>query len=91
MKIRKEQMPFKSAATKNKYNINNDDVIVVEKNNMLYNMVTIIVKIVCYTILLTLALIGIVAILVPESREILLHQAVSVFDEFISLIGIGGE
>ena len=91
MKIRKEQMPFKSVATKNKYNITNDDVIVVEKNNMLYNMVTIIVKIVCYTILLTLALIGIVAILVPESREILLHQAVSVFDEFISLIGIGGE
>lgn len=89
MKIKKERMPFLSYAKKKKYDIN-DDVVVVEKSSTIYNITITAIKITIYTILLSLAFVGTVAIIVPETRELLIYQAESVFDEFIKLIGIGG-
>lgn len=90
MKIKKERMPFVSVMTKDKYNINNDDVVVIEKSNTFKFVVNILVaigKIMIYTILLALALVGIVSIIIPETRDILIIQSDSVINEFFKMIG----
>ncbi len=89
MKIKKERMPFSSYVKKKKYDIK-DDVVVVEKSNTIYNIFITTIKIISYTILLSLAFIGIVSIIVPETREILIFQAENVFDEFLKLVGMKG-
>lgn len=83
-------MPFVSVMTKDKYNINNDDVVVIEKSNTFKFVVNILVaigKIMIYTILLALALVGIVSIIIPETRDILIIQSDSVINEFFKMIG----
>lgn len=90
MKIKKERMPFVSVITKDKYNINNDDVVVIEKSNTFKFIVNILIatgKIMIYTILLSLALVGLVSIIIPETRDILIIQSDSVINEFFKLIG----
>lgn len=86
MRIKKEKMPFQSVATKEKYNIDDNNVVVIEKNTALLRIVVVIVKILVYTILLSLAFIGLISLIVPETRDVLIMQANSVFDEFIKLI-----
>ena len=83
-------MPFVSVITKDKYNINNDDVVVIEKSNTFKFIVNILIatgKIMIYTILLSLALVGLVSIIIPETRDILIIQSDSVINEFFKLIG----
>lgn len=90
MKIKKERMPFNSVLTKDKYNINNEDVVVIEKSNtfkFIINILIAIGKIIIYTILLTLALIGLISIIIPETRDILIVQTDSVINEFFKMIG----
>lgn len=85
MKIKKERMPFSAYKKKKKYDIN-DDIIVVEKSSTIYNICITIIKIICYTILLSLAFIGIISIIIPDTREILIFQVDSIFNEFFKLI-----
>lgn len=87
MKIKKERMPFKSYEKKQKYDIKEKGVVVIEKDNTLFNISIVIIKIVLYTILLSLAFIGLISLIIPETRNVLIYQAESVFDEFIKLIG----
>lgn len=90
MKIKKERMPFNSVLTKDKYNINNEDVVVIEKSNtfkFIINILIAIGKIIIYTILLTLAFIGLISIIIPETRDILIVQTDSVINEFLKMIG----
>lgn len=87
MKIKKERMPFKSYEKKQKYDIKEKGVVVIEKDNTLFNIAIVIIKIVLYTILLSLAFIGLISLIIPETRNILIYQAENVFDEFVKLIG----
>lgn len=89
MKIKKEKMPFYSVTTKEKYNIVKSDVVVVEKNTAILNIVVVIIKILVYTVLLSLAFIGLISIIIPETRDILILQANSVFGEFTEMTGGG--
>ncbi len=89
MRIKKEKMPFHSIATKEKYNIKDNDVVVIEKNTALLSIIVVIIKILMYTVLLSLAFIGLISIIIPETREILLLQAESVFGEFTEMTGGG--
>lgn len=87
MKIKKEMMPFRSLATKEKYNIEDKSVVVVEKNTAVLKIVVVIFKVLVYTIVLSLAFIGLISLLIPETRDILLMQANKIFDEFFGLVG----
>ncbi len=91
MKVNEDRRPFAQIKRKEKYNIKKDDVVVIEKNNIVNSIgsaVFTIIKVVLYAILLSLAVIGTISLIVPETREILILQAESVFDEFINLIGM---
>ena len=91
MKVNEDRRPFAQKKRKEKYNIKKDDVVVIEKNNIVNSIgsaVFTIIKVVLYAILLSLAVIGTISLIVPETREILILQAESVFDEFINLIGM---
>ena len=89
MKIKKELMPFKALALKEKYNVDENKVVVVEKNTAVLKVIVVIVKIIVYTVLLSLALVGLIAIIIPETRNNLLMQANSVIQEFFTLISGG--
>lgn len=90
MKVNKNNMPFRKTAIKSKYDIKSDDIVVVEKGvaNAAVNVVFAIIKIIVYTLLLSLAFVGVVAIILPDTREILLFQSVSIINEFLRLIGV---
>ena len=90
MKTKKEMMPFRSLATKEKYDVEDKGVVVVEKNTAVLRVVVAIIRILVYTILLSLAFIGLISIIIPETRNNLLMQANHVFDEFFHLISGGG-
>lgn len=87
MKIKKEMMPFHSLFVKQKYNVEDKNVVVVEKSNTILKIVVVTIKILGYTILLSLAFIGLVSIIIPETRSNLLMQANHVFDEFFGMVG----
>lgn len=57
---------------KQKYNIQQEDVIVVEKNNILKYIIKYVVgavKLVATVIILTLAVLGLLTLIYPESRQ----------------------
>ena len=90
MKAKKEMMPFRSLSAKEKHNIEEKGVVVVEKNTAALRVVVAIIRIMVYTILLSLAFIGLISIIIPETRNNLLMQANHLFDEFFSLMSGGG-
>lgn len=90
MKLKKNSLPFKEIALKHKYNIENEkEVVLIEEKNgrVAAEIIMQIVRIIIYTILLALAFIGLISIIIPDTRVILIKQAVSVTDEFLSLWG----
>ena len=87
MRIKKDMMPFRSLAVKQKYNVEDKNVVVVEKNNTVLNIVVVIIKIIVYTVLLSLAFIGLISLIIPETRNNLIMQANHVFDEFFGMVG----
>ena len=90
MKLKKNSLPFKEIALKHKYNIEKDkEVVLIEEKNgrVVAEIIMQITRIVVYTLLLTLAFIGFVSIIIPDTRDILIQQAASVIDEFLSLWG----
>ena len=89
MKIKKDKMPFHSLALQEKYNIENDNVVVVEKNTAVLRIVVVIIKIIVYTVLLSLAFIGLISIIIPETRDMLIYQSNNLFDEFLRLVSGG--
>lgn len=89
MKIKKDKMPFHSLALQEKYNIENDNVVVVEKNTIILRITVTIIKIIVYTVLLSLAFVGLISIILPETREMLIYQANHLFDEFFRMISGG--
>ena len=82
-------MPFHSLALQEKYNIENDNVVVVEKNTAVLRIVVVIIKIIVYTVLLSLAFIGLISIIIPETRDMLIYQSNNLFDEFLRLVSGG--
>lgn len=90
MKLKKNSLPFKEIALKHKYNIENEkEVVLIEEKNgrVAAEIIMQIVRIIIYTILLALAFIGLISIIIPDTRVILIKQAASVTDEFLSLWG----
>lgn len=90
VKLKKNSLPFKEIAIKHKYNIEKDkDVVLIEEKNgrVVAEIVMQIVRIIVYTLLLALAFIGLISIINPDTREILIKQAASVVDEFLGLWG----
>lgn len=76
---------------KNKYKIENENVIVVEKNNMVkFTTNTLIraIKFVASITLITLACIGLYAIINPDIRAQLNDNFISLFNELKQSIGI---
>ncbi len=89
MKIKKEMMPFHSLAVKEKYNVEDKNVVIVEKDSTALKIGVVIIKIIVYTVLLSLAFVGLISIILPDTRNILIAQANHLFDEFTSLISGG--
>ena len=90
MKLKKNSLPFKEIALKHKYNVENEEnvVLIEEKGGrVVAEVIMQIVRIIVYTLLLALAFIGLISIIIPDTRDILIKQAVSVVDEFIGLWG----
>jgi len=90
MKLKKNSLPFKEIALKHKYNVENEEnvVLIEEKGGrVVAEVVMQIVRIIVYTLLLALAFIGLISIIIPDTRDILIKQAVSVVDEFMGLWG----
>ena len=90
MKLKKNSLPFKEIALKHKYNIEKDkEVVLIEEKNgrVVAEIIMQITRIIVYTLLLTLAFIGLISIINPDTRDILIQQAASVVDEFLSLWG----
>lgn len=88
MKLKKNSLPFREIALKHKYNIQKDkDVVLIEEKNsrVVAEVIMQIVRIIVYTLLLALAFIGLISIIIPDTRDILIKQAESVIDEFLSL------
>ena len=82
--------PFHSLAVKEKYNVEDKGVVIVEKDNAALKIIVVIIRIIVYTVLLSLAFIGLVSLIIPETRNNLIMQANHVFDEFYSMITGGG-
>lgn len=90
MKLKKNSLPFKEIALKHKYNVENEEnvVLIEEKGGrVVAEVVMQIIRIIVYTLLLALAFIGLISIIIPDTRDILIKQAVSVVDEFMGLWG----
>lgn len=90
MKLKKNSLPFKEIALKHKYNVENEEnvVLIEEKGGrVVAEVIMQIVRIIVYTLLLALAFIGLISIIIPDTRDILIKQAVSVVDEFMGLWG----
>lgn len=88
MKLKKNSLPFKEIALKHKYNIENEEnvVLIEEKGGrVVAEVIMQIVRIIVYTLLLTLAFIGLISIINPDTRDILINQATSIVDEFMGL------
>lgn len=88
MKLKKNSLPFKEIALKHKYNIEKEkDVVLIEEKNgrVVAEVIMQIVRILVYTLLLTLAFIGLISVIIPDTRDVLIKQAVSVVDEFTGL------
>lgn len=72
-----------------KYHIKDENKIVVEKNNMVKFFVKTIasfIRILCCIALIILAVIGLMAILHPDMRAILIQNLYSIFYEIQNLI-----
>lgn len=90
MKLKKNSLPFREIAFKHKYNIDKEkDIVLIEekKSRVIAEIAMQIVRIVVYTLLLALAFIGLISIINPDTRAILIKQAISVVDEFLGLWG----
>jgi hypothetical protein len=88
MKLKKNSLPFKEIALKHKYNIENEEnvVLIEEKGGrVVAEIIMQIVRIIVYTLLLALAFIGLISIINPDTRDILINQATSIVDEFMGL------
>lgn len=86
MKTKKEMLPFHSISVKEKYNAYDKNVVVVEKNTAALKITVVIIRILVYTVLLSLAFIGLISLIIPETRNNLIMQAEHVFDELTKLI-----
>ncbi len=76
---------------RNKYKIESDDVVIVEKNNIIKFLVLLLIRIIkmAATIsVIVLAIIGVLALLYPASREILLQYFYKVLLEIQMFVGI---
>lgn len=88
MKLKKNSLPFKEIALKHKYNIEKEkDVVLIEEKGgrVVAEVIMQIVRIIVYTLLLALAFIGLISIIIPDTREVLIKQAVAIVDEFLGL------
>lgn len=88
MKLKKNSLPFKGIALKHKYNIEDkENVVLIEERGgrVVAEVIMQIVRIIVYTLLLALAFIGLISIINPDTRDILINQATSIVDEFMGL------
>lgn len=67
---------------KDKYHLENKNVVVVEKSNV-GSLLAGVVRILAYILLFLLAIIGLAALIYPDSRTVLSVQALQVWQEFL--------
>ena len=84
---KKEQMKLHQ-----KYHVEKDDVFVVEKTNTIKFLIRVmghVVHIGCTIMILFLAVVGLMALIYPDSRAILGNQWEAIINQMQELLGIG--
>ena len=72
-----------------KYHIQDENKIVVEKNNMLkffIKSLASVIRIACWIVLIVLAAVGLMALIHPDMRAILIQNMYSIFSEIRNLV-----
>lgn len=72
-----------------KYHIQDENKIIVEKNNMFkffIKSLASVIRIACWIILIMLAAIGLMALIHPDMRAILVQNMYSIFSEIRNLV-----
>lgn len=72
-----------------KYHIQDENKIVVEKNNMLkffIKSIASVIRIACWIVLIVLAAVGLMALIHPDMRAILIQNMYSIFSEIRNLV-----
>lgn len=72
-----------------KYHIEDENKIIVEKNNMLkffIKSLATVIRIACWIVLIVLAAVGLMALIHPDMRAILVQNMYSIFSEIRNLV-----
>lgn len=72
-----------------KYHIQDENKIIVEKNNMLkffIKSLASVIRIACWIVLIVLAAVGLMALIHPDMRAILIQNMYSIFSEIRNLV-----
>lgn len=76
---------------KDKYKVQDSDVVIVEKANTIKFMTKTIIAVIKLTAaiaLFLLSVVGLAALIYPESRNILIHQAMVIYNDLLRLLAI---
>ena len=87
---REKEQEDKQKKLREKYNVQ-EDVMIIEKNNMMKFIVRTIgriIKVITQISIFLLAVIGLAALIFPETRQELLKQAIIIWEELKEFINI---
>lgn len=72
----------KQKKLKKRYRINRDNVIIVEKNNVVIKLLGKVIRLVIWILLLSLAALGLISLVYPDVRQQLLKVLLEAVNQF---------